>query len=137
MDGEVWGEARVTHPDWHGTAQLDERKTAPWEGLARTVGLNSEQWQAIGFSIGGGEHGYHLRVLATPRDMWETAKLEDGAGVEVTEFLVHDVDPLEILQRMTHMFQLNMRIRDLGTVHISERSDLHLERSAEEDVGPR
>lgn len=108
MDGEVWGEASVTYPDWKGTAQLDERMTVPWEGLARTVGLNHEQWQVVGFSIGGGEHGYNLRLYATPRDVWEKAKPDDGTEVEVTEFLVHDVDPLAILQRMTHMFELNM-----------------------------
>jgi hypothetical protein len=31
MDGELWGDARVTFPDWKGTAQLDERKTVPWQ----------------------------------------------------------------------------------------------------------
>ena len=66
MDGEIWGEASVTYPDWRGTAQLDERMTVPWEGLARTVGLDGQQWQVVGFSIGGGEHGYNLRIYAAP-----------------------------------------------------------------------
>jgi hypothetical protein len=28
-DGEIWGEASVSFPDWKGTAQLDERMTTP------------------------------------------------------------------------------------------------------------
>lgn len=28
-DEVIWGEARVTHPDWSGTAQLDQRMTGP------------------------------------------------------------------------------------------------------------
>lgn len=139
MDGEIWGEASVTYPDWKGTAQLDERRTVPWEGLARTVGLNHEQWQVVGFSIGGGEHGYDLQVYATPRDVWEKVKPDDGADVEVTEFLVHDVDPLAILQRMTHMFELNMRIRSLDDrrVRVRARSDLPSELFVEETFGPQ
>jgi hypothetical protein len=113
--------------------------TAPWEGLARTVGLNHEQWQVVGFSIGGGESGYHLRVYAAPRDVWERVQPDDGADVEVTEFLVHDVDPLAILQRMTHVFELNMRIRGLDNrrVRVRARSDLPSELFVEENFGPQ
>lgn len=85
MDGERWDEANFSFPDWKGTVQLDERVTVRWEGLARTVGLNGEQWQVIGFSIGGGELGYHLHVCATPRDVWERVASDDEAEVEVTE----------------------------------------------------
>jgi hypothetical protein len=139
VDGEIWGEASVTYPDWKGTAQLDERMTVPWEGLARTVGLNHVQWQVVGFSIGGGEHGYNLRVYATPRDVWEKVAPDDGVEVEVTEFLVHDVDPLAILQRMTHMFELNMRIRSLDNrrVRVRALSDLPSELFVEENFGPQ
>ena len=51
MDGELWGDASVTFPDWKGTAQVDERRTVPWEGLTRTVGLDADEWQVVGFSI--------------------------------------------------------------------------------------
>lgn len=27
-----------------GTAQVDERRTVPWEGLARRVGLDADEW---------------------------------------------------------------------------------------------
>ncbi len=70
MDGELWGDARVTFSDWKGTAQLDERKTVPWQGLAGTVGLDADKWQVVGFSIGAGEHGFNLRIAAAPRDVW-------------------------------------------------------------------
>lgn len=121
---EIWGEANVSFPDWKGTAQLDERHTLPWKGLARMVGLDTEEWQVVGFNIGGGELGYGLRVYATPREAWVRADGE--SDVEVTEFLVHDVDPLKILQEMTHVFELNMRIRGLDQrkVRITALSDL-------------
>lgn len=137
MDEEIWGEASVTFPDWNGTAQLDERKTVPWKGLARTFGLDREQWQVVGFSIGGGELGYQLRVYAAPREVW--AKRDDESEVEVTEFLVHDVGPLDILRQMTHVFELNMRIRGLGrrVVRVKALSDLPSELFVEENFGPQ
>ncbi|MFE7721903.1 hypothetical protein ACFU44_22990 [Nocardia rhizosphaerihabitans] len=139
MDEQIWGDASVTYPDWKGTAQLDERMTAPWEGLARTVGLPSDQWQVVGFSIGGGESGYHLQVLATPSEAWKNVKPTDGATVEVTEFLVHGIDPLEVLQQMTHMFDFRMRIRALDgrEVRVMARSDLPSELFVEENFGPQ
>jgi hypothetical protein len=138
-DGEIWGEASVPFPDWNGTAQLDERMTVPWEGLARTVGLDPDQWQVIGFRIGGGETGYRLRVIATPRDVWEKTRSDDHAEIEVTEFLVHNVDPLAILQQMTHVFELKMCHRGLGgrQMRIRALSDLPSELFVEENFGPQ
>ena len=139
VDGEIWGEASVTYPGWKGTAQLDERITIPWEGLAQAVGLDGDQWQVVGFSIGGGEHGYALHVVATPRDAWNKIKPGDGADIEVTEFRVHDVDPLAILQQMTHMFELKMRISGLDDrqVRVLALSDLPSELFVEETFGPQ
>lgn len=138
-DGEVWGEASVSFPDWKGTAQLDERMTTPWEGITREVGLNGDQWVVIGFSIGGGETSYDLRVVAAPCDVWEKSAPDDAAEIEATEFLVHDVDPIAILQRMTHMFELRMRRRGLEgrTVRIRALSDLPAELFVEEHFGPQ
>lgn len=139
MEEELWDEARVAFPDWKGTAQLDERMTVPWRGLARRVNLDSEQWQVVGFSIGGGEHGYDLQVYAAPRVVWEKSASDDDAEIEVTEFLVHKVDPLVILQEMTHMFELNMRIRGLENrrIRVRARSDLPSELFVEENFGPQ
>ncbi|MEU7876435.1 hypothetical protein [Dactylosporangium sp. NPDC049140] len=139
MDDDIWGEAGVTYPDWKGTAQLDERRTVPWEGLEQTVGLDREQWQILGFSIGGGEMGYHLQVVAAPRDVWDKVKLGDGSEIEVTELLVHDVDPLAILQQMTHMFELKMRIRSIEghPIRVRALSDLPAELFVTEQFGPQ
>jgi hypothetical protein len=138
VDGEVWGEASVTYPDWKGTAQLDERHTIPWNGLARTVGLD-DQWQVIGFSIGGGEHGHDLRVVATPRDVWDKTGPDDTAEIEATEFLVHGVDPFKILRQMTHMFELTMRISGIDgrRVRIRSLSDRPSELFVDENFGPQ
>ncbi|MEV5819387.1 hypothetical protein AB0L22_09440 [Micromonospora haikouensis] len=129
----------MTYPDWKGTAQLDERMTVPWEGLARKVGLNGDQWQIVGFSIGGGEHGYDLRVVAAPSDALAKAMADDDAEIEVTEFLVHDVDPLAILQQMTHVFELKMRRRGIGgrQVRVRALSDLPSELFVDENFGPQ
>lgn len=138
-DGDIWGEARVSFPDWKGTAQLDERRTIPWEGLARTVGLDPDRWQMVGFDIGGGEGGYELRVVAAPSDVWEKVAADDSAEIEVTEFLVHDVDPLKLLQQMTHVFELKMRARWIGErqVRIRALSDLPSELFVDENFGPQ
>ena len=93
----------------------------------------------VGFSIGGGEHEYDLRVVATPRDVWEKVKPDDDAEIEVTEFLVHDVDPLAILRQMTHVFELRMRLRGLDDRQIRVRalSDLPSELFVDENFGPQ
>jgi hypothetical protein len=126
MDGELWGDASVTFHDWKGTAQLDERRTVPWEGLARTIGLSADEWQVVGFSIGGGEHGFDLRIVATPSGVWKNYNPDNCGELEVTEFLVHDVDPLVVLQQMTHTFELKMLIRALSgdQVRVRALSDL-------------
>ena len=137
MNGELWGDARVTFSDWKGTAQLDERRTVPWEGLARTVGLDADEWQVVGFSITGGEHRFDLLIVATPREVWENFKPDDGSDIEVTEFLVHDVDPLLILRQMAHMFELKMFIRGLSgdRVRVTARSDRPKELFVDENFG--
>jgi hypothetical protein len=137
MDGHIWGDANVSFPDWKGTAQLDERATIPWKGLADTVGLDSDQWQIVGFSIGGGESGYTLRVVATPADVWTKSSAEDDAVIEVTEFSVHGVDPLVILRQMTHLFEMKMRIGSIEgrQVRVRAQSDLPSELFAEEVFG--
>ncbi|WP_138758740.1 hypothetical protein [Modestobacter altitudinis] len=102
-DGFLWGEAEVTYPDWVGTAQLDKRMTGP--SLNDLVGLNHDDWFIIGLDIGGGEHSHALRVIAIPQGA-ETAEEE----VVATEFLIHNKDPYEILQAMTHVFELRLRV---------------------------
>jgi hypothetical protein len=139
MDGQLWGDAGVTFPDWKGTAQLDERKTVPWDGLARTFGLDTDSWQVVGFSVSGGEHGFDLRIVASPSEVWKSFNRDNGGEIEVTEFLVHDVDPLVVLSQMTHMFELKMLIRGLSGDQLRVRalSDLPSELFVDENFGPQ
>ncbi|MCE7483083.1 hypothetical protein AB0301_08745 [Microbacterium profundi] len=119
MEPYIWGDARVTYPDWSGTAQLDGRMTAP--PLADVIGLDSEAWMIVGFDIGGGEReqGKHdLQVYAVDRnliraesDVIKQVAADHGGEIPVTQFLVHDVDPYEILAANTHQFSLHMRTR--------------------------
>ncbi|KJL35474.1 hypothetical protein [Microbacterium azadirachtae] len=116
MAETIWRDAEVTYPDWNGTAQLDQRMTAP--GIETLIGLDPDEWFVIGLDIGGGEHKHELRVVAVARehvpdggDVLPRIADANGGAIPVTEFLVHDVDPYEILQRITHMFELRMRVR--------------------------
>lgn len=127
MDSYTWGEASVTYPDWHGTVQLDQRKTvAP---LADLIGLDSEAWLIIGFDIGGGEreNGRHtFNVYAVDRDLIPATSdvlpqiaADNGGEIPVTQFLVHNVDPYDILRTITH--QLDLRFRSRGSREIPIR----------------
>lgn len=118
METSIWGDASVTYPDWNGTVQLDQRMTAP--GLEDLVGLDDAKWMIIGFEISGGERkpGHRLRVYAVDRDLIRTASdvvpqvaAENGGELPVTQFLVHDVDPDEVLAAMTHQLSLHLRVR--------------------------
>jgi len=114
-DGFIWRAAEVTSPDWIGTAQLNQRRSAD---LAQLAGLDSEKWLVVGFDIRSGEHGHDLRVVAMHRDLMPEAAdvfpniaAEHGGHIPATEFVVHDVEPYEVLQAITHKFELRMRAR--------------------------
>lgn len=116
MTEHIWRDAEVTFPDWSGTAQLDQRKTAA--GIEELVGLDRDDWMVIGLDFGGGEHKHRLHVLAVARadipdggDVFPRIAEANGGAIPVTDFLVHDVDPYELLQKITHVFELRMRAR--------------------------
>jgi hypothetical protein len=117
----VWGEAEVTYPDWKGTAQLDERMTGQ-TSLYDLVGLNHDEWLIIGLDLGGGEHKHNLHVIAVPAG----TNIHGQDEVQATDFLIHDVDPYQVLQAMTHVFELRMRLRGLVgvSIRIVEQSDV-------------
>ena len=128
-DGVVWRAAGVDSPNWIGTAQLNQRRSAD---LAELAGLDSAKWLVVGFEIGGGGHGHDLRVVAVDRDLIpEVADVlpsiaaEHGGEIPATEFLVHDVQPYDVLQAITHSFQLRMRAR--GTRDLPIRITAHRE----------
>ena len=131
MDGFIWRDAEVTYPDWKGSAQLDQRITAP--GIGEAVGLDRDEWMVIGLDIGGGERKHELKVVAVHRSqvpdggdvLPRIAEANDGE-IPVTEFLVHDVDPYQVLQAITHMFELRLRVggaRDLP-IRVIAQSDI-------------
>jgi hypothetical protein len=130
-DGFLWRDARVTYPDWSGTAQLDQRMTSA--GLEEVVGLDPDEWFAIGIDIGGGERDHDLRVVAVHRsvvvgesDVLPKIAAANGGEIPATEFLIHDVDPYAVLKAITHMFEMHMTRRGASEwpIRIMSRSDV-------------
>ena len=119
-EDQIWGEAEVTYADWKGTAQLDERMTGT--SLYDLVGLDRNDWMIIGLDLGGGEHRHTLRVLAVPAG----TGIHNQDELRVTAFFIHDVDPYQVLQRMTHVFELRLRLRALvgREIRVVQRSDV-------------
>lgn len=118
-EGYIWGEASVTYPDWKGTAQLDVRMAA--RPIGEMVGLDPAQWRVIGLNIGGGEHGHQLRVVAIPADnnpeggdIFPKIAEANGGDLLATEFLIHDVDPYEVLRKITNLFDFRLRVGRLA-----------------------
>jgi hypothetical protein len=64
------------------------------------------------------------RPTDTPRDVATAA--DDEGKIHATDFEIHDVDPYDILRRMTHVFELRLRVRSLAdaTIIIENRSDV-------------
>jgi hypothetical protein len=138
-DGEFWGDASVTYPDWQGTAQLDQRMTSA--GIEELVGLNQDDWTVVGIDIGGGESGLHdLAVVAVHRDaetgvvdrrsdesLYQAMARANGGKLEATHFLVHGLDQFEVLTKMMHVFDFRLRSRGVLDVSIRiTRDDLNL-----------
>ena len=111
-----WRDAEVTYPDWTGTAQLDQRMTA--RGIEEVVGLDPDRWTVVGIDIGGGERSHDLHVIAVDhaifpegKDVFPRIAAANGGVIPATDFLVHDVDPYQVLQAITHVFELRLRMR--------------------------
>ncbi|WP_218220235.1 hypothetical protein [Nesterenkonia sp. Act20] len=124
MEPFIWRDAEVTYPDWSGTAQLDERKTNT-ETIDQRLGLGENE-HVVGLDIGGGERHQSLHVIVA---QWEAIKaLKDGETdeLEVTDYLVHDVDPFEFLRSITHGFELRMRTRVAQgkTIRVTDMGDI-------------
>lgn len=135
-DGFLWTDAEVTYPDWHGTAQLDQRMTSA--GIEKIVGLDPAEWTVVGIEIGGGETGLHpLEVVAVQTTLPVKARRPDeslfqamartnGGELLTTHFRVHDKDALEVLLQVMHVFDFRLRSRGVVDVpiRIMSRSDL-------------
>lgn len=125
-DGYLWEEASVTYPDWKGTLQLDQSMTQ--KGIEEVVGLDPDEWMVLGIDIGGGEHDHHLRVIAVSRsifpeggDVFPKIAESNGGEIPATEFLIHDVDPYEVLKKITHMLDIRLRPRRIADSGIPVR----------------
>ena len=128
-EGFIWRAAEGRSYGWNGTAQLDHRRSAD---LAQLAGLDSEKWLVVAFDIGGGENGHDLRVVAVDRDLIPEAAdelpgvaAEHGGEIPATEFLVHDVEPYDVLQRIARTFELRMRARGTRDLPIRIVSQVH------------
>lgn len=117
MEPFVWREAEVTYPDFKGTAELDQKLTGT-NGFT-LAGIDQEKWLVVGIDIGGGENEHQLRVLAVDQDIIPEGQsnvfdyLTDKHGhVPVTEILLHEADPYEVLKSITHVFELRLRSRN-------------------------
>ncbi|MFV9424943.1 hypothetical protein [Microbacterium sp. S1037] len=115
----IWRDAKVTYPDWNGTAQLDQKRTD--ELLEEIIGLDRNEWMIVGIDIGGGESGLDLHVVAVHHtdipagsDVLSTIADLNGGEIPVTDFLIHNVEPFYLLRRIIHQFQLRLRVHGAG-----------------------
>lgn len=120
MEPFIWRDAKVTYPDWQGTAQLDQKMTGvTWREL---IDLERESWSIVGIDIGGGEQAHDLSVVAVNRREHSGSYAEiaarNGGALPVTEFLIHDVDPYEFLRNMSHMFEMRLKVRSVVDLDI-------------------
>lgn len=124
MTHEEWNDAEVQYGDWRGTVQIDDRRIGSDILPEGAVGLDRENWRIVGLHIYGGGGGYDLHVLAVPREPDAT----DMGDREIlaTDFLIHDVDPFEILRRIALRFDLRVRDRSLvgRPIVIAHRADI-------------
>jgi hypothetical protein len=139
MDGELWGDASVTYPIGRAPRSLTSGRRCRGQGLARTFDLGADAWEVIGISIGEVKHLFKVKIVATPSGVWENFTPDDGGEIEVTEFLVHDADPLAVLRQITHMSELKMLIRGPSgnQVRVRTLSDLLNELFVDENFGPQ
>jgi len=108
MTNFEWGPAAVTHPDWQGTMQIDEKTTGE-ESIYSLTGIDKNEWTIVGLDWGGGETGWHeLNVIVVPQgtDLSEPE-------LDATHLKIHDSDPMEILTKIMHVADYRLRIRSV------------------------
>lgn len=96
--------------------------------------LDHDEWMIVGLAIGGGEHGLDPRVMAVHRDQigsstsWVAVDIaaNNNGEIPVNEFLVHDVDPYEVLKAIVHMFDLRLRVSSFNQfpIRVVEQGDI-------------
>jgi hypothetical protein len=119
MDEYEWGHAAVSFPDWKGTAQLDQRLTGE-NSIYDVTGVDDKEFQIIGFHFGGGESGIQdLHVVAVRRADLDGQHITEAESLRAVDILIHDVDPFEVLKRMTHYLDVRFRSRAVENTPIT------------------
>lgn len=120
---EDWGDAAVGRDKWRGTVQLDDRATRPT--INDVVGLPANKWMIIGIDISGKEHGDRLQVIAVPgsrvpdgSDVLPRIADANGGEIHATKFLIHDVNPYDVLRAITHDLSFRLRLRGTRNIPI-------------------
>jgi hypothetical protein len=124
-DEYTWGHAEVSYPDWHGTAQLDHKLTGQ-EDIYDWTGIDREEFVIIGLDFGAGETGaFNPHVIAVRRDELGETKLYEQSEIRAVDIQVHDVDPFELLLKMTHILDMRFRTRGVkdANITITDRLD--------------
>lgn len=126
VDEYEWGHAKVTYPDWVGTAQLDQKLTGPVD-IYDLTGVDRDEWLIIGLDFGGGETGMHTpHVIAVRQSELAERPIYDMTDIQAADIQIHDVEPFELLQRITHLLDMRFRIRAVrdATITITELLDV-------------
>lgn len=134
MDEYEWGYAKVTYPDWVGTAQLDQKLTGPVD-IYDLTGVDRDEWLIIGLDFGGGETGMHApHVIAVRQSELAERPIYDMADIRAADIQIHHLEPFELLQRITHLLDMRFRIRSVrdATITITELLDVPAQDEADD-----
>lgn len=113
MDAYEWGPAEVMHPDWKGTAQIEEKLTGD-ESIYTISGVDRNEWTIIGIDLNGGESGFHSpRIVVVPRG----SDLDSGR-IEAKMIRLHEVTTFDLLSRIIHLFGMTLRTRRVESAEI-------------------
>lgn len=126
MDEYEWGHAKVTYPDWVGTAQLDQKLTGPVD-IYDLTGVDRDEWLIVGLDFGGGETGMHTpHVIAVRKSELAEQRISELPSIRAADIQVHGVEPFELLQKITHVLDMRLRIRSMRdvTITITEHLDV-------------
>lgn len=118
MDPYEWTDAKVTYPDWVGTAQLDEKMTGD-ESIYTITGVDRDEWQIVGLDIGAGESGTHAPHVIAVRRAELVGHVTDATQLNAADIQIHGVDAFELLKKITHVLDVRLRLRGVQDTPIT------------------
>lgn len=125
MDPYEWTDATLTFTDWRGTLALDQKLTGQ-EDIYDWTGIDRDEWLIVGLDFGAGETSAHEpHAIAIRRSELGDEKIYEMSEVRAADIQIHDVDPFELLLKMTHVLDVRLRSRAIknATVTITELLD--------------